>query len=338
MVNPKKIGKYQIKRFLGNGQFGKVFLAFDPLLSIDRALKIIEINRPNEFVDAIKESQTLEKCRHKHIVDIKDVNVELVEKKTVVCIVMEYLSRGSVQNQIENRFISVQEACKIITESLLGLEHAHNISILHRDIKPGNLLLGENGEAKLSDFGLALDYQIEPLDIKGYKPHIPPEVILGSDQDKSSDIYAMGMTFYRLLNNVDKLTFNFLTTEEWIEAIRKEKYPSRLLNQHIPLKIVRILKKSINKDKDKRYSNCFEFRQAIDKISFNIDWRRFNKNLWIGISGKNKFQLEKIEKRNVWQIDFKRNERRVSRFCYTGLNKKEASKKFYDIIKTTTVN
>src|SRR5690606_29154484 len=101
---------------------------------------------------------------------------------------------------------SVKESCKIIQESLLGLEHAHIANFLHRDVKPGNILFGDSGEAKLSDFGLSINYH-EGSDTHGYRPHQPLEVIEGAAMDKLSDIYAMGITFYRLINNTNEIPF-----------------------------------------------------------------------------------------------------------------------------------
>jgi serine/threonine-protein kinase len=130
------IDKFQIIDKLGNGAFGDVFLCYDPYLQKEIAVKIIKVPNPDKLVTAVKEGQTLDICRHKHIVDVKDIRATLFNAEPVVIIVMEYLSKGSIQKHINKRFISVKESCKIIEHSLLGLEHAHNNNILHRDVKP----------------------------------------------------------------------------------------------------------------------------------------------------------------------------------------------------------
>src|SRR5690606_41989306 len=81
------------------------------------AVKVIKVPDPDKFVNAVKEGQTLDLCRHKHIVDVKDVRATLYNAEPVVIIVMEYLSKGSIQKHIEKRFISVKEACKIDRKS-----------------------------------------------------------------------------------------------------------------------------------------------------------------------------------------------------------------------------
>ena len=302
------IDKFQVIEHLGNGAFGDVYLCYDPFMQKEIAIKVIKVPDPEKFVNAVKEGQTLDTCRHRHIVDVKDVRATFFNGEVVVIIIMEYLSKGSIQKHIEKRFISVQESCKIIQESLLGLEQAHNYNVLHRDIKPGNIMFGDNGEAKLSDFGLAINYHSDPSDVIGYRPHQPLEVIEGNPMDKLSDIYASGITFYRLLNNTNKLPFIYTTKEEWKTAVKKDLYPPRQYLPHIPEKIIKILNKSIHKSKETRFQNCTEFRQALEKLNFAIDWVYVDENNWTGKFKADNYSITKFKKRTGWGIDFKKNE------------------------------
>lgn len=329
MSIPDKLGKFNIIDFLGNGNFGFVYQGFDPLLNAERAIKLIKVPKPEKYVEAVNEAQTLEICRHKHIVDVKEVDIVYHEGIPCVYIAMEYLARGSIQKHLETRFISIQEAFKIISEALLGLEHAHNSNVLHRDIKPGNILLGDHGEAKLSDFGLALDYHVDPSDTSGYRPHQPLEVINGNAMNKLSDIYAMGVTLFRLLNNKSNVDFPFNTVDEWRYAVQRNKYPERDYLPHIPRKIKTIVNKSLNNDINKRYQSASQFRQAIDNVNLSVDWRPLNENHWMG-SGLNgdQFELVRAVKRTGWFIEFKRNNRRVQNSCYSKLSENDS----YDIL------
>lgn len=330
------IDKFEVIRHLGSGSFGDVYLCHDPFLEREIAIKVIKVPNPQQFVNAVTEGQILDICRHKHIVDVKDVRATVFDDELVVMIVMEYLSEGSIQKRIESQFVGVKESCKIIQQSLLGLEQAHNNNILHRDIKPGNIMIGANGEAKLSDFGLAIDYHSDLSSTEGYKPHQPLEVIEGNAMDKLSDIYATGITLYRLLNNINEIPFPFVTIEEWKSAVKKDLYPSREHLPHIPIKVLRILNRAIHKSN--RYKNCTEFRQALETLNFNINWIPIDKDNWIGNNNGDSFTLEKCRKRGGWTIDFKKNGVRKREFCSTNIHDDSIDNLFFKIIKDTNLN
>lgn len=332
-----KIDKFQLITHLGNGAFGQVYLCYDPYLKREIAVKVIKVPDPSKFVNAVKEGQILDMCRHRHIVDVKDVRATMFLGDPVVIIVMEYLSKGSIQKHIERRFISVKESCRIIGESLLGLEHAHNSNILHRDIKPGNILFDDNGVAKLSDFGLAINYHAEISDILGYMPHQPLEVIEGSAMDRLSDIYAAGVTFYRLLNNTNDIPFNFTDKEEWKRAVKKNLFPPRVYLHHLPERVIKVLNKSLHKKKDLRFQNCTEFRQALEKISFFIDWVSIGMDHWTGSCGADTYEITKNRKRTGWVIDYKKNGTRRTEHCYANVNDTDSERIFFKTIRETTI-
>lgn len=333
----ERLDKFVKIKHLGSGEFGDVFHCFDPYLNKEIAVKIIKVPDPEKFVNAVNEWRVLELCRNRHIVDVKDVRLLEYNGEPVVIIVMEYLENGSVQKYIEQNFISTKQACKIMHQVLLGLEHAHNHDILHRDIKPGNIMFWNRKEAKISDFGLAIDYRTTPSDVMWYRPHQPLEVIKWNPMDKLSDIYASGVTFYRLLNNISELPFPYSSHEEWCNAVVKDKYPEQKYLPHIPEKVIRVLRKSMNKNKDSRFQNCTDFRQAIDKLNFQIDWTYIDDNNWVGSDGKNTFTISKFEKKGKWYIEYKRNKIRKNEYCHSELDANDVKEIFFKIIKETTI-
>jgi len=150
----QQIGKYTTLKFLGSGVFGSVYLMHDNLMNRDVAIKFVENQNPAAFV-AHFEAQILHKCRHDRIVAINSVDVvQDTNGQHYAAIDMEYVPNGSAQKLIETDHVSIRKSIKIAIDLLFALGHAHRQGILHRDVKPANILLaGTRG--KLSDFGLS---------------------------------------------------------------------------------------------------------------------------------------------------------------------------------------
>ncbi len=337
-----KIGKFKVIGPLGKGNYGFVFHVYDPLLDVERALKVIQLpddSNAQQFIEAFDEAKILELCRHSHIVEIKEVDVFDFKGKELPCITTEYLKNGSAQGLLERDFVSVQQACKCIVDVLFGLEHAHGQRILHRDIKPGNILFTDNWKAKLSDFGLAYGLDGQEFNFEGYNSHIPPEVLANEDQDEISDIYSLGVTLFRLVNNHTTLDIPFINRAQLLKAVTKEKFPQRLYAAHIPDAVIRIVNKAMKPDRSKRFTSCLTFRQAIQKIRFGIDWRPRDENNWEGVWNGTPFSVHLIaSKRSGYAIEFKKNGRKVQEHCSSGiLDEAKAYQELYDLMSRTTL-
>jgi serine/threonine protein kinase len=147
LVAGQQIGKYTTLEFLGAGVFGSVYLLHDNLMNRDVAVKFVQNQNPAAFV-AHYEAQILHQCRHDRIVPVNSVDViQDTQGRYYAAIEMEYVPNGSAQKLIETTHVSIRQAIKITIDLLFALGHAHRQGVLHRDVKPANVLLaGSRGK------------------------------------------------------------------------------------------------------------------------------------------------------------------------------------------------
>lgn len=192
-------------KFIGSGSFGDVYLASDPLQG-EVAIKVVR-RKPGELQadwdarksDLLIEAQNLVKASHRNVVPV----YSFLEHNSgnAVLFTMEYCPGGSLQAVFEAGPVNIKRALSLATEATQGLKHLHGKGMLHRDIKPGNILVAKNGSAKIGDFGLVTDKLIFGYAAQaGYWDHLAPEVFAGGGTSAKSDVWALGMTIYRLLH------------------------------------------------------------------------------------------------------------------------------------------
>jgi class 3 adenylate cyclase/tetratricopeptide (TPR) repeat protein len=198
-------GRYQVKRFLGEGGRKQVYLAHDTRLDRDVAIAFIK----TEGLDAAglarvrREAQAMGRLGdHPHIVTVFDIGDEGGQPY----IVSQYMAGGDLEGllqQAENHRLPIEQAVRIANEVRQALEYAHGRGIIHRDIKPGNIWLTEDGTAKLGDFGLAMALEHSRLTVEGMMvgtvAYMPPEQALGRKADARSDLYSWGCVLYEMV-------------------------------------------------------------------------------------------------------------------------------------------
>jgi len=312
------VGKYKCNSFLGSGNFGAVYEAFDRVLQQPRAIKVIQCQNANRFIEELTEARLLEICRHKHVVEVKEADIYSIKGKDYVVISTELLPEGSAQDMLKTGYVSLRKSKEIICDALFGLEHLHNNGIVHCDIKPGNILLTKRKRAKLSDFGLAIRLKQGQTPQCVYTLHMAPENSKGLQGTVLSDIYAMGVTSYRLFNNI--ADFKTLAPRNVRRSVLKGEFPDRgKYSSYVPTKIKRIINKAMHVDPKKRYQFAAKFRQALEKINFGIDWECISTMEWKGKQGQNYFQIFAILKKSGWSVEFRQNNRRKNNYCHAGL-------------------
>jgi serine/threonine protein kinase len=202
------IGKYAVRSLLGEGGMGAVYLAFDPLIEREVAIKVLspEISKnPTALQRFLGEARAIGRLNHPNVVSIYDID----QWNGQYYLVMELLSGGSAGEAVRGRgSLDWKEACRIVAQAAQGLAAAHAAGMVHRDIKPENLMLTKDGVVKVVDFGLSK--LVEAHDdtrtavtkagqILGTPHYMSPEQFESTEIDARADIYSLGATLFRLL-------------------------------------------------------------------------------------------------------------------------------------------
>ena len=336
MTTPTSIDKYQIIKPLGSGHFGQVFHAFDRALMAEKAIKVLNVTDPSKFLEHLEEAQILSACRHKHIVTINEANIFEVDGNNRVVLDLEFIPEGSLESAMASRWISVREAIGYIRGALSGLEHAHSQGVLHRDIKPGNILLAANAP-KLSDFGLATTVNPgQSGSAKGYITHVAPEYISTGKTSQQTDVFAMGITLFRAASNINDWRAVTNAIPKKMEHIKKGTLIRKIGHpEFVPTSLRRIINKACAADPNKRYSTASEFGQSLDALRFGIDWVMEGDLEWKGNDGKHAYDAGVNP--NTFEMIVKKGERRNNSLCKKFKNLNAAVAALYVHLSTTTL-
>jgi len=331
---------FDFKKRLGAGHFGEVWHAIDLGLNAECAVKCIPPDKVINKNNFYQEAQTLKAAEHENIVAVTETG-EFADKR--IYVVMEYLPNGSLEDEAQGGFVALSRAKKLMTDVLRGLEHAHSKNIVHRDIKPGNIMIGNQNEGKLSDFGLALA-DIKNLDlsqIKGYQYflHLAPEVNKFDDYTILADIYACGITLYRLVNGD-----NYLPILDQFEALNRAKkgtFPDRKhYRGFIPISLKKVINKAMSVEPDSRYQSAEEMRRAIEQVQVVVDWEEnvlANGMRWNSNTNKKLLEVEVHKRKNSnWFVTVKNGKnklRRINSLCKSNLSEKQAMREAHKILQ-----
>ncbi|MFB0509508.1 MAG: UvrD-helicase domain-containing protein [bacterium] len=259
------LGKYRIIKWLGGGQFGDVYLAFDTILEKEFALKVARM-RPEDILMLKDEARLLASLDHKNIV--RFYNIDSIDGKFIM--VIEYIKGASLRSLLTSGKFELIRAIKILTQCLEALEYAHNKNILHRDLKPENIILTESELVKIADFGLAKFIRPGTISasIAGTPIYMAPEAWRGTFRTQS-DIYSLGAIFYEMLTA--KPPFLAETLEQ-IRSLVLKKNPiaPSILNPSLPDWVEPIIIESLEKDPAKRIQSAREFLTRLNKVTKSI--------------------------------------------------------------------
>lgn len=263
------LGRYKVLKEIGRGSMGVIYLGFDPEIQRTVAIKTIRWDRiqANIGQDEALERFTNEvkivgQFQHPHIVTLYDTGEEAGNRYFV----MEYVEGRTLDSLIRTEGApSLDRAVEIIRSIARGLAYAHGKGVIHRDVKPGNVMISNEGQVKITDFGIARCTSFSSnmtRSLTGTPKYISPEQVEGRGVDQRSDLFSLGALSYELLTG--NAAFAGETLTEVIQRVVHEALPPlSSLNPAIPPALDRVVLKALEKDPDKRYPDMKAFEEAL---------------------------------------------------------------------------
>ena len=271
----KSLGRYGINGVLGKGAMGLVYDGLDPKLNRRVAIKTILTGKLSAEAARMatvrfeREVRAVARLNHGNVVQVYDFGTE----GELAYIVMEYIQGRELKDYFDAKErLDLKTIFRIMTELLDALHFAHEAGIIHRDVKPANIMIDAGGHAKLTDFGVArfTEPQGDQIDatrvgtIIGTPSYMSPEQVQGQPIDRRSDLFSAGIIFYQLLTW--QKPFQGTQWELAKKIIEDDPpWPSKLVD--IPADIDRIVARAMAKQRERRYETAQKFAEAIQRIA-----------------------------------------------------------------------
>jgi len=261
----KQIGKYEVKRMLGEGMTSEVYLCHDPFSNRDVAVKVVHEDRLKDTDDSAKlyrklfvtEASLTGKLQHPHIVQIYDA----VVAPKMSYIVMEYVPGGTLEPFCaKDTLLPIDKIVEIVFKCSRALGFAKKMGVTHRDIKPANILLAGSTDIKISDFGAALMASAEQTQVSGIgsPAYMSPQQFREQALDHQTDIYSLGVVMYQLLTG----TLPFMGTSNYSMMYQITNVDPPLpssIRKEVPPSVDGIVRKAMEKELNQRYQTWEEF-------------------------------------------------------------------------------
>jgi serine/threonine protein kinase len=293
----RTIGKYRIVGHVGRGGAGIVYRAIDETLHREVAIKTLNPDLANtEVMKRFRaEATILAKLNHPHIATI----YELFRSEADLLMVME-LVRGETLDRLAQRLgpMPPEAAAYLVDRMLSALEHAHREGVVHRDMKPANVMVTEGGGVKIMDFGIARVLGAEQMTIDGRlmgtPAYMPPEQVLGQDVDGRTDLYSVGVVFYRLVTAA--LPFNAETALAMMQRqIVEPPTPLHVHRQGLPDWCDAIVQRALAKAPEDRFQTAEAFREELRRVAGALDAGEFSQTFAIQAPVAETLDLSRVD-------------------------------------------
>ena len=278
-------GRYEVRSLIGRGGMAEVHLGFDTRLSRVVAIKML---RRDLALDSIfqarfrREAQSAASLNHPNIVAVYDTGEEIVSDATnrslaIPYIVMEYVEGHTVKELIsDGTAVPINEAIEIVSGVLSALQYSHANHLVHRDIKPGNIMLTPEGKVKVMDFGIAralTDSQATMTQtnaVVGTAQYLFPEQARGETVDERSDLYSTGVVLFELLTGRPPFKGDSAVAVAYQHVEQIPPTPSSILSD-IPDSLDRVVLKALAKNRDDRYRSAAEMLSDLQRVARGMD-------------------------------------------------------------------
>jgi serine/threonine protein kinase len=264
-LNGGTIGRYRIVDRIGSGGMSTVFKAHDPKSGSMVAIKLMAsflTEEPRFKTRFEREVKVLSKLQHPNIVKILDYGEHT---DGAPYLVMPYYQRGTLQDRLRDGPVSVKEGARIMSDMSAALQYAHDHGVIHRDVKPSNMLMDNHGRLQLTDFGFAswreASMHLTGSALVGTPAFMSPEQCTGEAVGPASDQYSLAIVLFRISSG--EMPFNGDTPLAMaLKQINEPLPPPREINPRIPIAIEQVLIKALSKNPESRYESMYAFNEA----------------------------------------------------------------------------
>ncbi len=274
-----RVAGYRILDELGRGGMGIVYRAEQTSLHREVALKVLnrELTSDPAFVGKfVAEARAAAKLQHPNVVHVFDVEHD----HDVYYYAMELMHEGSLEDWLKQHgAMPVERALQVVADAAAGLAYAESLGIVHRDIKPDNLMLDRHGAVKIADLGLARTEEGGEEATIGTPHFMAPEQVLRKEIDHRTDLYALGCTFYRLVTG--RTPFRGQTVKDILRAqVKDEPEPPHKIRPEVPAEVSAIVLKLMAKEPQQRYQTANDLLEDVRALL----QPRAKRGLWIGVA------------------------------------------------------